>query len=210
MYNHLINLDFPCLDRTISIDLTHYTQHGTSLITIAPLSPRFHLTYSLCSQSDASLPPLDNPSKWATGGDAPTDRQKGFISQLADSVGADVNPDELTKGEASLKIDELKKKQDQGVEGTDGPRVSLCVSSRRVFFLVLMRSGSMCSLRRRGVTSCLPNCQPMRPAHQAILTSPTPRPGLPVRIALLSFPFSETITKLSPVALFPFRWRPSD
>jgi hypothetical protein len=30
----------------------------------------------------------------------------------------------LTKGEASLKIDELKKKQDEGVQSDDGPRVS--------------------------------------------------------------------------------------
>lgn len=61
---------------------------------------------------------------WVTGGDAPTDKQKGFIATLAQSTGEDVDPDSLTKGEASLKIDELKKKQDEGAQSNDGPRVS--------------------------------------------------------------------------------------
>ena len=74
--------------------------------------------------NDSSLPPLDNPAKWVTGGDAPTDKQKGFIATLAQSTGEDVDPDSLTKGEASLKIDELKKKQDEGAQSDDGPRVS--------------------------------------------------------------------------------------
>ena len=83
--------------------------------------------------NDSSLPPLDNPAKWVTGGDAPTDKQKGFIATLAQSTGEDVDPDSLTKGEASLKIDELKKKQDEGAQSDDGPRVSLCIVSRRIY-----------------------------------------------------------------------------
>ena len=88
------------------------------------LAEIIHSLSSRSQSNDASLPPLDNPSKWVTGGDAPTDRQKGFIGQLAESTGEDVDPDSLTKGEASLKIDELKKKQDEGVQSDVGPRVS--------------------------------------------------------------------------------------
>lgn len=64
-----------------------------------------------------SLPPLDDPSKWATGGDAATDRQKDFVAQLAASTSAhDVNIDELSKGDASAKIEELKARRDDGAQ----------------------------------------------------------------------------------------------
>lgn len=51
---------------------------------------------------------LNNPAQWATGADAPTDKQKGFISTLAASKNADINPGSLNKSEASQKINELK------------------------------------------------------------------------------------------------------
>ncbi|KAL8715276.1 MAG: hypothetical protein Q9220_001234 [cf. Caloplaca sp. 1 TL-2023] len=54
---------------------------------------------------------LDNPSQWATGADAPTDKQKSFISTLANSKGAsDIDPSSMNKSEASAKINELKEK----------------------------------------------------------------------------------------------------
>ncbi|KAL8670265.1 MAG: hypothetical protein Q9168_005184 [Polycauliona sp. 1 TL-2023] len=63
---------------------------------------------------------LDKPSQWATGGDAPTDKQKGFLSTLASSKNADVNPDSLNKSEASAKIDELKNAPTQNADATAG------------------------------------------------------------------------------------------
>ncbi|KAL8787135.1 MAG: hypothetical protein Q9213_002351 [Squamulea squamosa] len=63
---------------------------------------------------------LDKPSQWATGADAPTEKQKGFISTLAASKNVDVNPDSLNKSEASLKINELKDAPTQNANATAG------------------------------------------------------------------------------------------
>jgi len=52
---------------------------------------------------------LDKPSQWATGGDAPTSKQKGFIASLERQAGEDVTAGEgLSKAEASSRIQELK------------------------------------------------------------------------------------------------------
>lgn len=51
---------------------------------------------------------LDNPSQWATGNDAPTEKQKAFLSTLAADKDAQVDPARMNKSEASSKIDELK------------------------------------------------------------------------------------------------------
>ncbi|KAL8789923.1 MAG: hypothetical protein Q9195_006584 [Heterodermia aff. obscurata] len=51
---------------------------------------------------------LSNPSQWTTGSDPPTEKQKSFLSTLAASKNADVDPSSLNKSEASQKIDELK------------------------------------------------------------------------------------------------------
>lgn len=51
---------------------------------------------------------LDNPKSWATGADAPTEKQTSFISTLAAEKGVQVDANSLNKGEASAKINELK------------------------------------------------------------------------------------------------------
>ena len=52
---------------------------------------------------------LDIPGEWATGGDAPTEKQTAFLQTLASSKGVEnLNPHELNKSEASQKINELK------------------------------------------------------------------------------------------------------
>lgn len=51
---------------------------------------------------------LDKPSEWTTGNDAPTDKQKAFLSTLAASKDAPLDPASLNKSEASQKINELK------------------------------------------------------------------------------------------------------
>jgi hypothetical protein len=57
---------------------------------------------------------LDNPSQWTTGNDAPTEKQKAFISTLAAEKGAqDVDPASMNKSEASTKINQLKNSETQ-------------------------------------------------------------------------------------------------
>lgn len=63
---------------------------------------------------------LDNPSQWATGADAPTDKQKSFISTLAASKNAEVDPNSLNKSEASQKINELKNAETQNPNAIAG------------------------------------------------------------------------------------------
>ena len=63
---------------------------------------------------------LNNPSQWATGSDAPTEKQKSFISTLASSKGSDVDPSSLNKSEASAKINELKEQPTQNANASAG------------------------------------------------------------------------------------------
>lgn len=63
---------------------------------------------------------LNNPAQWATGADAPTEKQKGFLSTLAASKNADVNPDSLNKSEASAKINELKNQDTKNPDAEAG------------------------------------------------------------------------------------------
>ncbi|CAF9913101.1 hypothetical protein IMSHALPRED_000911 [Imshaugia aleurites] len=51
---------------------------------------------------------LDNPSSWATGNDAPTEKQKAFLTTLAADKDAPLDPSSMNKSEASSKINELK------------------------------------------------------------------------------------------------------
>ena len=48
-----------------------------------------------------------DPSDWVTGDEPATGAQKSYLSTLARQAGEDV-PEDLTKAEASMKIDELK------------------------------------------------------------------------------------------------------
>ncbi|KAJ3048585.1 hypothetical protein HK097_010400 [Rhizophlyctis rosea] len=52
---------------------------------------------------------VPDPKTWATGDDKITDRQKAFIETLSSSTGEEVDTN-ISKGEASRKIDELKNK----------------------------------------------------------------------------------------------------
>ena len=63
---------------------------------------------------------LDKPGQWATGGDPPTEKQAGFLKTLAASKNADVNPEEMTKSEASMKINELKNAETKDPGATAG------------------------------------------------------------------------------------------
>ncbi len=49
-----------------------------------------------------------DPSDWVTGDEPSTGPQHSYLSTLAQQAGEDVEPTELSKAEASQKIDELK------------------------------------------------------------------------------------------------------
>ena len=70
---------------------------------------------------------VPDPKTWATGGDPATDKQKNFLSTLASEKGVDLDVNEVDKGTASSKIEELKNAPSSGgggsstTEKTDGP-----------------------------------------------------------------------------------------
>jgi hypothetical protein len=58
------------------------------------------------SAGSAEVP---EPATWRTGDEPPTDRQEAYLETLARQAGEEL-PDDLTKAEASEKIDELRER----------------------------------------------------------------------------------------------------
>ncbi len=54
-----------------------------------------------------STPNVPDPSTWRTGDKPPTRRQRAYLETLSREAGEPL-PDDLTKAEASEKIDELR------------------------------------------------------------------------------------------------------
>ena len=54
-----------------------------------------------------------DPSDWVTGGEPATGAQKSYLNTLARQAGEDV-PDDITKADASIKIDELQEETGRG------------------------------------------------------------------------------------------------
>ncbi len=52
--------------------------------------------------------PEKDPSDWVTGDEPVTGPQQSYLSTLAQQAGQEVDTTDLTKAEASQKIDELK------------------------------------------------------------------------------------------------------
>ncbi|TFV53335.1 DUF3072 domain-containing protein [Blastococcus sp. TF02A-35] len=52
--------------------------------------------------------PEKDPADWVTGDEPATGAQKSYLETLSRQSDEDVDPDQLTKAEASQKIDELK------------------------------------------------------------------------------------------------------
>ncbi|QEH35331.1 hypothetical protein OJF2_38820 [Aquisphaera giovannonii] len=52
---------------------------------------------------------IKDPSDWTTGEEPMTGAQESYVHTLARKAGEEV-PDEMTKAEASMKIDELRQK----------------------------------------------------------------------------------------------------
>jgi hypothetical protein len=66
--------------------------------------------------SDARETPqsaIKDPDDWKTGDEPPTGAQRSYLETLATEAGEGL-PDELTKAEASKKIDELQEKTGRG------------------------------------------------------------------------------------------------
>jgi hypothetical protein len=53
---------------------------------------------------------IKDPDEWKTGDDPATPSQRSYLETLATQTGEDVPEDELTKAEASKRIDELRDK----------------------------------------------------------------------------------------------------
>lgn len=61
------------------------------------------------SESQPQDPTLEkDPSDWVTGDEPATGAQKSYLETLSRSTDEDVETENLTKAEASEKIDELK------------------------------------------------------------------------------------------------------
>ena len=58
--------------------------------------------------------PVKAPDQWKTGDQPLTGAQRSYIETLATEAGEEVETDELTKAEASRKIDELQEKTGRG------------------------------------------------------------------------------------------------
>ena len=56
---------------------------------------------------------IKDPERWTTGDEPMTGAQRSYLHTLAEEAREDV-PDELTKAEASMKIDELQEKTGRG------------------------------------------------------------------------------------------------
>jgi Protein of unknown function (DUF3072) len=59
------------------------------------------------SGTDPNTTDVPDPSTWRTGDEPPTHRQRAYLETLAQEAGEQL-PDDLTKAEASEKIDELR------------------------------------------------------------------------------------------------------
>ena len=55
-----------------------------------------------------------DPHTWTTGGEEMTGAQASYLQTLSEEAGEEFDP-KLTKGEASIRIDELKNKTGRGV-----------------------------------------------------------------------------------------------
>jgi hypothetical protein len=72
-----------------------------------PLSDPPPSVVGMTNTPDISDGDVPDPSTWRTGEEPPTHRQRAYLETLAQEAGEEL-PDDLTKAEASEKIDELR------------------------------------------------------------------------------------------------------
>jgi hypothetical protein len=61
-------------------------------------------------ESDPPSNTEKDPDNWVSGGDPMTGAQASYLTTLSEEAGETPPPDDLTKAEASKKIDELRSK----------------------------------------------------------------------------------------------------
>ena len=64
----------------------------------------------MVDQNAVTSNPEKDPSDWVTGDEPVTGPQQSYLTTLAQQAGEDVEVEDLTKAEASQKIEELKDK----------------------------------------------------------------------------------------------------
>jgi hypothetical protein len=64
------------------------------------------------TRMDAGNAEVPEPATWRTGDEPPTDRQAAYLETLAREAGEQL-PEDLTKAQASEKIDELRDRTDR-------------------------------------------------------------------------------------------------
>ena len=67
------------------------------------------------SQNEGSANTNKHPDEWATGEETMTGAQRSYLQTLSQEAGEAV-PEDLTKAEASKKIDELQHKTGRGLD----------------------------------------------------------------------------------------------
>ena len=73
-----------------------------------------HMSEANTNSGQAGDPSAEkDPSDWVTGGEPATGAQKSYLNTLAREAGEEV-PDDITKADASVKIDELQEETGRG------------------------------------------------------------------------------------------------
>ena len=67
------------------------------------------------AQQEENSNVIKNPEQWVTGGEEMTGAQRSYLNTLSQEAGEEIDND-LTKAEASEKIDELQKKTGRGID----------------------------------------------------------------------------------------------
>lgn len=69
----------------------------------------------MAAKADTQPTPEKDPEDWVTGDESMTGPQASYLKTLAQEAGEDFDP-ELTKAEASKKIDELQHETGRGID----------------------------------------------------------------------------------------------
>lgn len=73
---------------------------------------------------------IKDPQQWVTGDEPMTGAQDSYVHTLARDAGEEV-PQQMTKAEASQKIEELQEKTGRGIDASEGrPRKKSCARKR--------------------------------------------------------------------------------
>jgi hypothetical protein len=86
-----------------------------------PIPPGVFFADMNSKSSEPNSNAQKDPADWKTGDEPMTGAQKSYLETLSAEAKEPLEPD-LTKADASRRIDELQKKTGRGLEGKQGPR----------------------------------------------------------------------------------------